>query len=256
MQHEPSWRVLGQRGDVKLLLDVEDRALRVDCLPYKRTSQSRCVRLHRAVLQPVQKTLKVELPQPGSIRAAALQGLSKASGKLGEAQTASRGPGSDRPPARTPVTHTASDARPASGDRCPRPSSPLRSSRTGTPRPVRRPGYESLARRSLACTQSPGAHEVGYPRIAAAVARNADLCYGARAVRRSCLARCESATSAVLNVSRNAPSLVSCGARWYLGAPSRAHEATWKSCSSTTPSCAQSRAPTCCLGCAIAGSCQ
>ena len=43
--------------------------------------------LHRAVLQLVQETLEIELPQPGSIRGAAtLEGLGKASGKPGKAQ--------------------------------------------------------------------------------------------------------------------------------------------------------------------------
>ena len=79
--------MLGQRGDGELLLDTEDRALRSYGLPHQGAGQGRCVRLHRAVLQPVQETLKIELPQPGSIRgAAALKGLGKASGKSGEAQ--------------------------------------------------------------------------------------------------------------------------------------------------------------------------
>ena len=83
--------MLGQRGDGKLLLDVEDRALRSPGLPDQGAGQGRRVRLHRAVLQPVQETLKIELPQPGSIRgAAALKGLGKASGKSGEAQCFAR----------------------------------------------------------------------------------------------------------------------------------------------------------------------
>lgn len=47
----------------KLLLNAEDRALRAWSLHNSR-SRSRCVRLHRTVLQTVQKTLKIELPQP------------------------------------------------------------------------------------------------------------------------------------------------------------------------------------------------
>lgn len=78
--------MLGQRGDGELLLDTEDRALRLDGLPHQRAGEGRCVRLHRAVLQPVQETLKIELPSPGSIRGAAtFKGLGKASGKLREA---------------------------------------------------------------------------------------------------------------------------------------------------------------------------
>jgi len=70
----------------KLLLDLENGALRSQDLPNQGTGQNRCIQLHRAVLQPVQKTLKIELPQPGSIRGAtALKGLGKPSGKLGEA---------------------------------------------------------------------------------------------------------------------------------------------------------------------------
>ena len=77
--------MLGQRGDGKLLLDVEDRALRSHGPPDQGAGQGRCIRLHRAVLQPVQETLKSELPQPGSVQgAAALNGLGKASGKPGK----------------------------------------------------------------------------------------------------------------------------------------------------------------------------
>ena len=91
--------MLGQRGDGKLLLDAEDRALRSHGLPDQGAGQSRCLRLHRAVLQPVQETLKIELPQPGSIRgAAALNGLGKPSGKLGEAHTSMNNLKQDRTP--------------------------------------------------------------------------------------------------------------------------------------------------------------
>lgn len=56
--------MLGQRRDGELLLIHEDREAQPQGLQDKGRGQVRCVRLHRALLQPGAQTLKARLPQP------------------------------------------------------------------------------------------------------------------------------------------------------------------------------------------------
>ena len=56
----------GQRGDGELL--AQNRAHRPQGLSNPRLGQGRCVRLHRALLQPETTTLDDRLPQPRGVR--------------------------------------------------------------------------------------------------------------------------------------------------------------------------------------------
>ena len=56
---------LGQRGDGELLLVAEDRTHRAQNLSHQERGQSRCVRLHRAVLQCDPASFDDRIPQPG-----------------------------------------------------------------------------------------------------------------------------------------------------------------------------------------------
>ena len=64
LQYEPVWQCLGQCGDGELFLVVEDRAHRAQNLSQQERGQSRCVRLHRAVLQRDPPSLDDRIPQP------------------------------------------------------------------------------------------------------------------------------------------------------------------------------------------------
>ena len=63
LQHEPIRQRLGQRGDGELLLVAEDRANGTQNLPHQERGQSRCVRLHRAVLQRDPASFDDRIPQ-------------------------------------------------------------------------------------------------------------------------------------------------------------------------------------------------
>ncbi|MCP2132795.1 transposase InsO family protein [Bradyrhizobium ottawaense] len=64
LQHESVRQRLGQRGDGELLLVAETRTHRAQNLSHQERGQSRCVRLHRAVLQHDPTSLDDRLPQP------------------------------------------------------------------------------------------------------------------------------------------------------------------------------------------------
>jgi putative transposase len=63
-QHEQVRQCVGQRGDGKLLLVAEDRAHRRQNISHQERGQSRCVRLHRAVLQCDPASFDDRIPQP------------------------------------------------------------------------------------------------------------------------------------------------------------------------------------------------
>ena len=67
---EPVGQRLGQCGDGELLLLAQDRANGPQGLPNERRRQGRCVRLHRALLQPEATALDTGLSQPRRVREA------------------------------------------------------------------------------------------------------------------------------------------------------------------------------------------
>ena len=66
---EPLGQRLGQRRDGELLLVAEDRANRRQNVPDARRSQSRCVRLHRTLLQCQTQALDDRISEPYGVRA-------------------------------------------------------------------------------------------------------------------------------------------------------------------------------------------
>jgi transposase InsO family protein len=64
LQHERLRQRLGQCGNGELLLVAEDRTHRAKNLSYQERDQSKCVRLHRAVLQRDPTSLDDRVSQP------------------------------------------------------------------------------------------------------------------------------------------------------------------------------------------------